>query len=339
MKTLRTPDEHFQNLPGFPYAPHYTEVPDGEGGTLRIHHVDEGPPDGQTVLCMHGQPTWSYLYRHMIPVLVGDGLRVLAPDLVGFGRSDKPATREDYSYNRQVQWLSASLRENDVTDATLVGQDWGGLIGLRLVAEHPERFARVVAANTGLPLPQSVPAERIDAVRQFRSNAPTPTIEQVRTALQGGVDLPWEHRFAYYQKRTWETADLPVGRGVTGNVARGGGRTLSAEEAAAYDAPFPDPAYKMGPRAMPSQVPTLPDDPALPQQLAAWQVFSQWNKPFLCVATDNDPVTRGGVEPFKSKVPGAKGQPHIIIEGGGHLLQEGRGAMVAKIVAGFVLTT
>ncbi len=142
MKTLRTPDEHFQNLPGFPYAPHYTEVPDGEGGTLRIHHVDEGPPDGQTVLCMHGQPTWSYLYRHMIPVLVGDGLRVLAPDLVGFGRSDKPAAREDYSYNRQVQWLSTWLRENDVTGATLVGQDWGGLIGLRMVADNPERFAR-----------------------------------------------------------------------------------------------------------------------------------------------------------------------------------------------------
>lgn len=334
MKTLRTPDECFQNLPGFPYEPHYSDVPDGEGSTLRIHHIDEGPKDGQTILCMHGQPTWSYLYRHMIPILVGDGLRVLAPDLVGFGRSDKPAAREDYSYNRQVLWLGAWLRENDVTRATLVGQDWGGLGGLRMVAENPERFDRVVAANTGLPLPQNLPDERIEAVRQFRSNAPTPTIEQVITALQGGLDLPKEHRFAYWQKWTWETEELPIERLVTA----GGGPKLSVEEVAAYDAPFPEPSYQMGPRAMPSLVPTLPDNPSLPQQLTAWTAFSEWTKPVLCIATDNDPVTREALETFKSKVPGARGQPHITIEGGGHFLQESRGVMFAKIIAGFVLS-
>ena len=165
METLRTPDARFENLPGWPFAPHYTDVPDGEGGSLRIHHVDEGPREGEVVLCMHGQPTWSYLYRHMIPVLTGRGLRVLAPDLVGYGRSDKPTAREDYSYQRQVAWLSAWLVANDVRAATLVGQDWGGLIGLRVVAENPERFARVVAGNTALPLPQGVTDERAARVR------------------------------------------------------------------------------------------------------------------------------------------------------------------------------
>ena len=157
MRILRTPDERFRDLPGYPFAPNYTEVADGEGGTLRIHHVDEGAGDAETVLCMHGQPSWSYLYRHMIPVFTGAGLRVLAPDLVGFGRSDKPAAREDYTYQRQVDWLNAWLRQNDVRGATFVGQDWGGLIGLRMVAENPDRFARVVVANTGLPAIANAP--------------------------------------------------------------------------------------------------------------------------------------------------------------------------------------
>jgi haloalkane dehalogenase len=160
VKVLRTPDTRFQNLPGYPFAPHYTDVPDGDGGELRIHHVEEGPADGPTVLCMHGQPSWSYLYRHMIPILVGAGLRVIAPDLVGFGRSDKPSRREDYSFQRQVDWLTAWLVRNDLRDVTLVGQDWGGLIGLRMVAENPERFARVVIANSGLPAPADVSEER-----------------------------------------------------------------------------------------------------------------------------------------------------------------------------------
>lgn len=336
MKVLRTPDDRFRNLPGYPFAPHYTDVPDGDGGTLRVHHVDEGPADGPIVLCIHGQPTWSYLYRHMIPVLTEAGLRVLAPDLVGFGRSDKPAAREDYTYNRQVEWLTAWLVQNDVRDATFVGQDWGGLIGLRIVAENPERFARVVAANTGLPLPEGVPAETVAAVREFRANAPTPTMPEMAAKLGnpgGGGPVPG---FAYWQKWTWETEDIPVGTLITGSVD---GRTLTPDETAAYDAPFPDPSYKMGPRAMPSQVPTLPDDPSMTAQRNAWDVFSKWDKPFLTAFSDNDPVTGGAVVPFQERVPGAKGQPHTTISGGGHFLQEGRGEPLAQAIANFVKTS
>jgi haloalkane dehalogenase len=333
MKILRTPDDRFRDLPGFPFAPHYTDVPDGDGGTLRIHHVDAGDADAPIVLCMHGQPTWSYLYRHMIPVLRGAGLRVIAPDLVGFGRSDKPAAREDYTYQRQVGWLGAWLERNDLSEATLVGQDWGGLVGLRLVAEHPERFARVVVANTGLPLPAAIPQERIDAVRQYRREAPTPTLPEMIQALGNPDRSRPEQAFAVWQKWTWESEDLPIGLLVAGTVD---GRTLTPAEVAAYDAPFPEAAYKMGPRAMPSRVPTLPDDPSIPANRRAWEVLARWDKPFLCAFSDNDPVTRGGDAVFRERVPGARGQPHVTIAGGGHFLQEGRGVELARIVAAFV---
>ena len=337
MDTLRTPDECFANLPGYPYEPNYTEIPDGEGGTLRIHHVDEGPSDGPVVLCMHGQPTWSYLYRKMIPVLVDAGLRVLAPDLVGFGRSDKPSRRQDYSYNRQVGWLTAWLKANDVQGATLVGQDWGGLIGLRMAAENPARFAAIVAANTGLPLALDMPEDRLRAVKEFlKPSTPTPTMQEMAAALGSMDPGARERKFAYWQKWTWETADLPIGMLVGMSVAGAGGGALTPEEAAAYDAPFPDPSYKMGTRAMPTQVPLLPDAPCVAEQAAAWKVFREWDKPFLCAFTDNDPVTRGGDALFRERVPGAQGQPHRTIEGGGHFLQEGRGEVLARIVSDFV---
>jgi haloalkane dehalogenase len=336
MKVLRTPDERFQDLPDWPYEPHYTEVPSGDGDTLRIHHVDEGPRDGQIVLCMHGQPTWSYLYRHMIPLLTGAGLRVLAPDLVGFGRSDKPATREDITYQSQVDALTAWLVANDVQGATMVGQDWGGLIGLRLVAENPDRFARVVAANTGLPAPVDVPDEVVAEVKQFRESAPTPSLPEMAAALQKQDSSAPQRTFAYWQKFTWETEDLPIGMLIAGSVD---GRSISAEEVAAYDAPFPDPSYKMGPRAMPSRVPMLPDDPSLPAQFAAWKALAEFNKPFLCSFTDNDPVTRGGDRVLCDRIPGTQGQPHVTIEGGGHFLQEGRGEQFAKIIVDFVKST
>ncbi len=336
MKILRTPDERFQNLPGFAFEPHYTDVSDGDGGTLRIHHVDEGPRDGEIVVCMHGQPTWSYLYRHMIPVLNEVGLRVLAPDLVGFGRSDKPAAREDYSYQRQVDWLTAWLIQNDIQEATFVGQDWGGLIGLRLVAENPERFARIVVANTGLPTPGPIAQDRIDAVVDFRENKPTPTLQEVMAALSSPDPQRPEMTFAHWQKWTWETEDIPVGMMIMGSVD---GRTLTPEEMAAYDAPFPDPSYKMGPRAMPSQVPTLPNDPSVPANRSAWEALGKWKKPLLCAFSDNDPVTAGGEQRFRTEVPGAQGQPHTTIKGGGHFLQEGRGEELARIVAEFVKST
>lgn len=333
MKVLRTPDERFSDLPGFPFEPHYTDVSDGDGGTLRIHHLDEGPRDGPIVVCMHGQPTWSYLYRHMIPVLVSAGLRVLAPDLVGFGRSDKPAAREDYSYQRQVDWLTAWITQNDIQGATLMAQDWGGLIGLRLVAENPDRFSRIVIANTGLPTPGPIAQDRIDAVNDFRANKPTPTLPEVMAALSNPDPSRPELTFAHWQKWTWETEDLPVGMMIAGTID---GRTLSPEEVAAYDAPFPDPSFKMGPRAMPSQVPTLPDDPSIPANRRAWRSLGQWKKPLLCAFSNNDAVSAGGDRRFLEEVPGAKDQPHVTIKGGGHFLQEGRGEELAGIVAEFV---
>ena len=333
MKTLRTPDDRFQNLPGYPFAPHYTDVPDGDGGTLRIHHVDEGPRGGELVICMHGQPTWSYLYRHMIPQLTGRGLRVVAPDLVGYGRSDKPAAREDYTYERQVAWLGAWLEKNDFNRATFVGQDWGGLIGLRVVAAHPDRFARVCIANTGMPIPEDVGPERREAVRRFREEDPTPTLPEVGQALSGQGDYPPERRFAFWQKWCWETEDLPVSLAIAGSLD---GRTLTPEEMAAYDAPFPDPSYKMGARAMPSQVPTLGTEPSVAKNKEAWRVFEQWRKPFVCAFTDNDPVTRGGQEAFLKRVPTAKNRP---IKGGGHFLQEGRANELAGIIADLIAET
>ena len=333
MNVLRTPDECFEDLPGYDFMPHYTEVPDGEGGALRIHHLDEGPRDGSVVLCMHGQPTWSYLYRHMIPILTAAGLRVLAPDLVGFGRSDKPDRREDYSYQRQVDWMRAWLHQNDFRDVTLVGQDWGGLVGLRLVADAPERFARIVVANSGLPMPVGVTEEFAQAVHRYRAEAPTPTQEQVVEAVWDSDPTRPDRSFAVWQKWTWETEDLPIAEFVTRAID---GRDLTPEESAAYGAPFPDPRFKMGPRAMPSQVPTLPDDPSVPANRRAWEFFSQSTIPLLCAFSDNDPVSKGASQILQKLIPGAHGQPHREIQGGGHFLQEGRGKELAEAIIGFI---
>ncbi len=333
METLRTPDERFENLPGYDFEPRYTEVPDGEGGNLRIHHLDEGPVGGPAVLLMHGQPTWSYLYRHMIPLLTGAGLRVIAPDLVGYGRSDKPAAREDYSYQRQVDWMTAWLTANDFSGLTFFGQDWGGLIGLRLVAENEARFAKVVISNTGLPVPEGVSQEVCDEVRRFRAEAPTPTLAEVGAAMAKMPGGEMARHFAYWQKWCWESEDLPVGIAVTGSIR---GRALSPAETAAYDAPFPEASYKMGPRAMPTQVPTLPDDPSVAANRRAWEIFEKWQKPFLTAFADNDPVTKGMGPAFIARVPGAAGQPHTTLEGAGHFVQEDCPEALAKIIADFV---
>jgi haloalkane dehalogenase len=298
MKSLRTPDERFDGLPGYDFAPHYTDVPDGDGGRLRIHHLDEGPADGPTVLLMHGEPSWCFLYRRMIPVLVDAGLRAVAPDLAGFGRSDKPADRADYTYQRHVDWMSAWLEAVDLSGATFVGQDWGGLIGLRLVAEHPDRFDRVVAANTFLPTGDRHP---------------------------GDAFLAW-------QKFSQEVPDFEVGKIVNGGCTT----DLAPEVVAGYDAPFPDDSYKEGARQFPMLVPTSPDDPAAGPNRAAWEVFHAWKKPFLCAFSDKDPITKGGDRVFQAEVPGCAGQPHTTIEGGGHFLQEDRGPELARVVVDFV---
>jgi haloalkane dehalogenase len=302
VQTLRTPDDRFVDLPDFDFAPHYVEVADGAGDRLRIHHLDEGPPDGDVVLLMHGEPSWSFLYRHMIPVLVDAGLRCVAPDLVGFGRSDKPTERSDYTYARHVEWMRAALLDElDLRDVTLVGQDWGGLIGLRLAAENTDRFARIVVANTGLPTGDRSPTDA----------------------------------FLAWQRFSQETQEFPVGPIVDGGCTT----ELAPRVVAAYDAPFPDDTYKAGARIFPTLVPTSPDDPAAEANRAAWQVLERWDKPLLTAFSDGDPITRGGARPFEKLVPGAQGRPHATIAGAGHFLQEDKGPELAGVIVGLVEAT
>jgi haloalkane dehalogenase len=303
MEALRTPDERFEGLPDYPFAPHYVEVPAGDGtGTLRVHHVDEGPRDAsETLLLMHGEPSWSYLYRTMIPPLVAAGYRVVAPDLVGFGRSDKPAARDDYTYQRHVDWITAWLEAVDLRGITLVCQDWGGLLGLRLVAEHGDRFARVVAANTFLPTGDRPPGEGF---------------------------LNWQHF-------SQTVDDFAVGV----IISMGSTSELPPAVVAAYDAPFPDDSFKAGARQFPLLVPTSPDDPAAEPNRAAWKELEQWTKPFLTAFSDKDPVTRGGEKVLQAAIPGAAGQPHTTIAGGGHFLQEDCGPELAVVVIDFIERT
>ena len=296
MELLRTPDERFVNLPGYPFAPHYAEV---EG--VRIHYVDEGPAGAAPMLLLHGEPSWSYLYRKMIPPLVAAGHRAVAPDLVGFGRSDKPAQREDYTYQRHVDWMAGFLAALDLRGVTLVCQDWGGLIGLRLVAEHEERFARVVAANTFLPT----------------------------------GDIPTGRAFLRWQRFSQESPDFRPG-----GIVKGGCATeLAPEVIAAYDAPFPDDRYMAGARQFPMLVPTTPEDPAAEPNRAAWQVLGHWSKPFLTAFSDGDPITRGADKLLQEAIPGAQGQPHTIITGAGHFLQEDKGEELARVVVDFSVGT
>jgi len=295
MKVLRTPVSQFENLPDFPWQPRYLETSDG----LRMAVIDEGA--GPVVLLLHGEPSWSYLYRKMIPVFVEAGYRVVAPDLIGFGRSDKPGAIEDYTYARHVEWLRSVLFDGlDLTGITLVCQDWGGLLGLRLAAEHPLRFDNLVAANTGLP--------------------------------DGLHRLPEEWwRFRDFVART---EDLPNGFLVSAGVVD----PMPPEVAAAYDAPFPDPSYKMGPRAFPDLIPQDPDNPATAANQAAWRVLEQWDKPVLCAFSDSDPITRGGDRMLISRIPGAAGQPHTTIAGAGHFLQEDRGPELAQVIVAWLRT-
>jgi haloalkane dehalogenase len=290
---LRTPDDRFADLPDWPYRPRYLTASDG----LRLAAVDEGPRDAPVVLLLHGEPSWSYLYRTMVPILLDAGLRVVAPDLVGFGRSDKPASVDDHTYERHVEWLRSALldaRGLDLREITLVCQDWGGLLGLRLLGEHPDRFARVVAANTGLP---------------------------------DGTFSLGEEWWAFHDFVA-RTDDLPVGL----LVQFGSATELPDEVVAAYDAPYPDARYKAGPKAMPDLIPQTPDDVAAAPAQAAWDVLRRFEGPFLCAFSDGDPITRGADALFTSQVPGCAGQPHTTIAGAGHFLQEDKGEDLARVV-------
>ncbi len=299
MQTLRTPDERFDDVPDFPYAPSYSEIPDGDGGRLRIAWVEDGPQRGDPILMLHGEPSWSYLYRKMIPILSGAGHRVVCPDLVGFGRSDKPTRPEDHSYASHVEWMRALAFEVlDLHNVTLVGQDWGGLIGLRLAAEHPERFARLVVANTGLP------------------NGDTPMPE-----------IWWRFREAITT-----APSLNIGLFVQGGCRR----QMSDEVRAGYDAPFPADEYCAGPRAMPGLVPTSPDDPAAAANKAAWAKLSVSPTPMLVAFSDNDPITGPMAAIFQREMRGAQGIDHPVIRGAGHFLQEDAGEELAGHIVKFL---
>jgi haloalkane dehalogenase len=290
---VRTPDSRFEGLPDYDYAPHYVDI-DG----MRMHYVDEGPRDGEVVLLLHGEPSWSYLYRHMIPPLRDAGLRVIAPDLIGFGKSDKPTRKTDYSYAGHVGWMTAFIEALDLSGINLFCQDWGSLIGLRVAAENEHRFARIALGNGALPTgDQAIPK----AFKIWRAFA---------------LYSPW----------------FPIGR----ILQMGTVDELSAAEVAAYDAPFPSARYKAGARAFPKLAPTTPDDPARDANRAAWDVFRQWTKPFLTTFSNRDPIMRGGEKVWQDSVPGAQGQEHVIIRNAGHFLQDDKGPELAEVLIRFI---
>jgi haloalkane dehalogenase len=299
MQTLRTPDDRFFDLSGFPYLPRYFDVPDGDGGMLRMAWVQDGPDDADPILMLHGEPSWSFLYRKMIPVLAGAGHRVVCPDLVGFGRSDKPARREDHSYARHVEWVRACAFDVlDLRRVTLVGQDWGGLIGLRLAAEHPDRFSAIVVANTGLPT--------------------------------GDISMPevwWRFREAIQGQPS-----LDIG----GFVQSGCRQPMTAAVRAAYDAPFPDDSYCAGPRAMPGLVPTSPDDPATGANRSAWASVCASSTPMLVAFSDGDPITGPMAAIFAREMAGARGIEHPVLRNAGHFLQEDAGEELAAHIVDFL---
>ncbi|HZN16072.1 MAG TPA: haloalkane dehalogenase [Acidimicrobiales bacterium] len=289
MNALRTPDECFENLPGYSFAPNYVEISDG----LRMHYVDEGPADAAPVLMLHGEPSWSYLYRKMVPVFTAAGHRAVAPDLIGFGRSDKPADRADYTYERHVGWVREFLEATDLRDITLICQDWGSLIGLRLLAENTDRFARAVVSNGFLPTGDSPPGDAFLAWQNYSQTTPN---FHVGGIIKGGCKSP-----------------------------------LTDEVIAAYDAPFPDDTYKEGARQFPLLVPTSPDDPAAPANRAAWEVLEKLELPVLTAFGDSDPITAGADRAIQTRIPGAAGQPHTTIKDASHFIQEDKGEELAQV--------
>ena len=293
MQILRTPNECFSNLKDYNFTPNYVQI-----DNLRMHYLDEGTPSGEVILLMHGEPTWSYLYRKIIPILSREGYRVIAPDLIGFGKSDKPSELSDYSYKNHVQWITKFMQILNLENITLFCQDWGGLIGLRVAAENEERFAGIIASNTGLPTGDQPPSEAFKQWQEFSQTIPI----------------------------------FP-----TGNIVSGGSFSpLSVEEIAAYDAPFPEEKYKAGSRIFPNLVPTQPNDPASEDNRKAWMKLMNWQKPFLTCFSDSDPITKGGDMVLQGIIPGTKGQPHTTVEKAGHFLQEDKPEELAKIILDFI---
>lgn len=294
MKILNTPQSRFENLPDYPFVPNYLTV--GEG--LSMHYLDEGPKDGAVVLLMHGEPSWSFLYRKMIPVFVKKGYRVIVPDLIGFGKSSKPIKKADYSYAIHLEWCISFMKKLGLEDINLFCQDWGGLLGLRMLTATPQRFSRVVVANTALPT----------------------------------GDHPMPPAFEQWQKYSQSVPKLPIGKILQNSTVS----ELSPRVIAAYEAPFPNTAYQAGAKIFPSLVPTSATDPESENNRKAWEILKAWEKPFLTLFSDSDPITKGGEVPFQKLIPGAKDQPHQIIKGGGHFLQEDKGEEIAAIMIEFM---
>lgn len=314
MEFKRTPDERFAHLADYPFKPNYLQICDGEGGELRVHYLDEGPADGPVVLLMHGQPAWSYLYRFMIPLLVAAGFRVIAPDLIGFGRSDKPTRQEDYSYASHINWMSEWLLALDLNQVTLFCQDWGSLIGLRMLTAYPDRFSHVVLSNGGLPTGM-IPAEFTEPLKAAYLTLPVVKAEELGERFRDTSGIPG---FLYWRKFCAESPDLEIGHFMRVVSAT----ALPDAAAAAYAAPFPDQSFMVGARRFPSLVPLFHDEPEVEENKAAWEVLRQFNKPFMTAFSDNDPVTAGGDKRFREEVPGCRGVAHRTIEGAGHFLQQ-----------------
>ena len=295
MDFLRTPDDRFAAIADYPYDPKYLDVDAGDGsGTPRMAYVDEGPADAPVVLMLHGEPSWGFLYRHVMGPVLAAGHRCVVPDLIGFGRSDKPADRNECTYARHYGWVRSLVHQLDLRDITLVCQDWGGLLGLRMVGLEPERFAGVVAANTFLPTGDGTPSEAFRNWRQFSQDVPEFPTGMI---LQGAT-----------------VSDLP------------------AEVVAAYDAPFPDESYKEAARQFPVLVPIDTDDPGGRDNVAAWEGLAAFDRPFVTAFSDGDPVTAGNDVPLQQRIAGAAGQPHVTLAGGGHFLQEDVGPELGQVV-------
>lgn len=294
MTVLQTPEDRFHNLPGYPFAPHYAEVASG----LRMHYVDEGNADAPVVLLLHGEPSWSYLYRKMIPGIVAAGYRAIAPDLIGFGKSDKPTERSDYTYQTHLKWLSTLLVQLDLKNIHLFCQDWGGLLGLRIALDMEDRFTSITVSNTTLPTGQ----------------------------------IPMPPAFKQWQDFSQTVPEFPTGKIIDGGTVN----KLTPEIIAAYDAPYPDESYKAGARIFPALVPSEPDDPEAIINQKAWVEYSKWEKPLLTLFGDSDPIMKGGEKFFMKMVPGAKNTPHEIIPQAGHFIQEDQGELLAQKLVDFI---
>jgi len=315
---VRTPDHRFADLPDYPWDPNYSGVEARGAPPLRMHYVEAGPATGDVVLLLHGHPTWSFLYRKVIAVLADLGCRVVAPDLVGYGRSDKLTERTDYTFGRHVQWMRSFVTDLDLHDVTLVVQDWGGPIGLSALAGDPERFARIVATNTVL-------------------HTSDPSLAgQLTWANHGSGDttVTLEEALVDYVASSWRAPDLVPSmfvEAVAGPLAPG--------VLAAYDAPFPDATFKAGLRQMPGLIPLTRNDPGATIGRRALAALEKWDRPFLTAFSDGDPATRGWETVFRDRIPGARGQSHVTIAGAGHFVPEQKGEELAHVVATFIATT